>query len=259
MADPLLLIDGDLVLHKNCVAVEKDVRFDDDFHVLFSNWEDAWHNVVGAIEKLMDRFNSKRHLIALSGTDNFRKKIDDSYKSNRTGSRKPLCFARAKEELQAKYKTYQHPLLEADDVMGIFASRHANSIVCSADKDMKTVPSTIYDGKEVFKVTEAEADYWHMYQTLVGDTSDGYPGCPGIGPVKAEKLLASASTLPACVTSFNDDGKPAPKTWDVVVAAFEKAGLTADDALRQARLSRILRDSDWDAEKKEPILWRAPL
>lgn len=241
LADPLLLIDGDLILHRNCVAVEKDVRFDDDFHVLFSNWEDAWDNVVGAITKLMDRFNSKRLLVALSGDNNFRKGIDATYKSNRTGSRKPLCFSRAKEELRAKYATYTHDLLEADDVMGIFGSRHPNSIICSADKDMKTIPSTIFDGKEVFKVSEAQADYWHMYQTLVGDTSDGYPGCPGIGPVKAAKLL--------------DETRMTLSMWPIVRAAFEKAGLTEADALRQARLARILRDGDWNAETKEPILW----
>jgi 5'-3' exonuclease len=29
------------------------------------------------------------------------------------------------------------------------------------------------------------------YQVLVGDSTDNYPGCPGIGAVKANKLLDS--------------------------------------------------------------------
>jgi DNA polymerase-1 len=78
-----------------------------------------------------------------------------------------------------------------------------------------------------------------MFQTLVGDTSDGYKGCPGVGKVKAEKLLAGNDKL----------------YWEIVRATFEKAGLTEQDALTQARLARILRFSDWDNEKKEPILW----
>jgi len=36
--------------------------------------------------------------------------------------------------------------------------------------------------------------------------------------------------------------------WPVVVAAFEKQGLTEDDALVQARLARILRPNDYDGE-----------
>lgn len=246
MANQLLLIDGDLILHRGCVAVEKDIRWDEDYHVLFSSWEEAWHNVVAGIERLMERFDTRRHLIALSGDENFRRKIDSGYKSNRAGSRKPLCFYRAKQQLREQYETYTHDALEADDVMGIFGSRHKDSIICSADKDMKTVPATIYDGKDVKVISEEEADYWHLFQTLVGDTSDGYPGCPGIGPVKAEKLLNSDGAIEAISEN--------PR-WVRVVEAFLKAGLTEEDALRQARLARILRDSDWDAVKKQPILW----
>jgi DNA polymerase-1 len=62
-----------------------------------------------------------------------------------------------------------------------------------------------------------------MYQTLVGDTSDGYPGCPGIGPVKAEKVLGM------------------PPNWQDVVGAYRAAKLTEADALVQARVARILR------------------
>ena len=37
--------------------------------------------------------------------------------------------------------------------------------------------------------------------------------------------------------------------------AYIKAGYTRDDALEQARLARILRWTDWDEKKGEPILW----
>jgi hypothetical protein len=69
-----------------------------------------------------------------------------------------------------------------------------------------------------------------MYQTLVGDTADGYRGCPKVGPVKAEKILDT--------TVWSDGGKCADvyPMWPRVVAAYEKASLTEDDALVQARL-----------------------
>ena len=64
-------------------------------------------------------------------------------------------------------------------------------------------------------------------QTLIGDIADGYKGCPGIGAVKAKKLLDEAPV------------------WATVKDAYEKAGLTEEDALQQARMARILRSSDY--------------
>jgi DNA polymerase-1 len=89
---------------------------------------------------------------------------------------------------------------------------------------------------------EGEADYWHMFQTLTGDAVDGYKGCPGMGPVGAQKLLSDGMAM--------EDGM-----WPMVVKAYEKKNLTEEDALRNARLARILRWDDWDRKKKEPILW----
>ena len=83
-----------------------------------------------------------------------------------------------------------------------------------------------------------------MKQTLTGDTVDCYPGCPGVGPVKAQRIL-------------DEDGDEYD-LWLNVVMAFEKAGLTEEDALVQARLARILTTSDYNYDKEEPILWTAP-
>jgi DNA polymerase-1 len=38
----------------------------------------------------------------------------------------------------------------------------------------------------------------------------------------------------------------------------EKHGLSEEYMLRQARLARILRASDYDFKRKEPILWLPP-
>jgi DNA polymerase-1 len=43
--------------------------------------------------------------------------------------------------------------------------------------------------------------------------------------------------------------------WAAVVSHYEAAGLTEEDALVQARVARILHRSDYDMDKKEPILW----
>jgi 5'-3' exonuclease len=240
----LLLIDGDEFIFRGTAAVEHESRWDDQNHTLHANENKAWDTITGMIERIFERFDTTDHVLCFSQAPNFRFGIDPTYKNNRAASRKPLCYGIMREKCDEVYKTKSMAGLEADDVMGILATKPGKSqkIIVSQDKDMKTIPTTVWTGKDLLHILEDEADYWHMYQTLIGDTSDGYKGCPGIGPKKAEKLLADAKA--------ND-----VTAWTVVKAQFDKANLTEADALVQARLARILRWEDWDSEKKEPILW----
>jgi 5'-3' exonuclease len=243
VADIDLLIDGDLLLYKAACGCEKEVRWDEENHVLWSNIEDAWGCVKENIDSLFSRFNPFGVVLCLTGKGNFRKELAPYYKANRQGTRKPLCYGGLVDRLQNSYTVVQYDGLEADDVMGILATRESNrkKIIVSEDKDMKSVPGTIFAKGELQHISLEDANYNHMYQTLIGDQSDGYPGCPGIGPVKAQKLLMDTANV-----------------WYSVVNAFMGAGLTEDDALVQARLARILRVEDWDSETKEPILWTPP-
>jgi DNA polymerase-1 len=77
-----------------------------------------------------------------------------------------------------------------------------------------------------------------LIQTLSGDQTDGYAGCPGIGIKRAETL-------------FEKYGE----SWLTVVAAYEKAELTEADALMNARLAKILTVDDYDFTTSSPILW----
>ena len=81
---------------------------------------------------------------------------------------------------------------------------------------------------------------WFYTQVLTGDSTDNYPGCPGIGPKKAADILNKELS------------------WTSVVNAYLKAGLTEEDALLQARMARILQASDWNSKQQEPILWTPP-
>ena len=78
----------------------------------------------------------------------------------------------------------------------------------------------------IIEVTEEDANYNHLLQALTGDAVDGYSGCPGIGIKRASRLL------------------DADASWDSVIAAYDKAGLTEEDALVQARVARILRHGE---------------
>ena len=82
-----------------------------------------------------------------------------------------------------------------------------------------------------------------MYQTLIGDRVDGYEGCKGIGDVTARKILGEIGE------------KSLEEMWDLVKKTFEEKGFTEADALRNARMARILRVEDYDFKKKEVKLW----
>jgi DNA polymerase-1 len=244
-----LLIDGDEYLFKACVLAETDIRWDEQNHVLQANENEAWKTFVKSVERVAKKFDVDPVgdvTLCFSGTyttPNFRLAIDPSYKASRQEKRKPLCYADLRETVDELYTTQTFPGLEADDVMGIMATQpKAHAIICSQDKDMKTIPARIWDGDIMLQNTAANADYWHMFQTLTGDAVDGFKGCPGMGPVGATKLLEAAGEHPADM-------------WRAVVGAYEKKQLTEEDALRNARLARILRWDDWDRKKKEPILW----
>lgn len=240
-----LLIDGDLLLYKATTAVEKEIRWDEDNHVLFSNAQEAFQQFSRSIEQIVDTLDCPNIVICFTKGDSFRKELYPTYKQNRVGMRKPLAFSRVREMAEGTWYCLSKPNLEADDVMGILATKNPECVIVSQDKDMKTVPCKLYRDGELVTITQEEADYNWMFQTLTGDATDGYPGCPGIGAVKAEAILKK-------------ERDPMRTYWERVVEAYEKVGLTKEDAEIQARLARILRNEDWDASKKEVRLWSPP-
>ena len=94
-----------------------------------------------------------------------------------------------------------------------------------------------------------------MTQTLTGDATDGYKGCPSVGAVGAKKILDDALAL----AKSNDHEKFNNwYMWIAVVKAFEKAGLGEEEALVQARVARILRTPEYDHKKRKVKLWSPP-
>lgn len=203
------------------------------------------------LSSILNRWKTKDYIIALTDGTNFRRGILDTYKANRNPRDKPLSLPALREHILKEHRTYLRPGLEADDILGILATSAKiigtpRRIIVSVDKDMKCVPGEFWDSKhdKFYRVSEEEAAYQHMVQTLTGDVADGYKGCPGIGPVTAVKLLEGLSGY--------------EELWPAVVKAFEKKGLTEEDALTQARMARILRVTDYDFKQKEVKLWEAP-
>jgi DNA polymerase-1 len=243
-----LLVDGDEYLFKACSACEREIHWDDVNHVLYCNRNEAWGNFTRMLSELQEKLSANCSILCFSGArPYFREELYPDYKRGRS-SRKPLCYAELRKLCDEEYLTTSFDGLEADDVLGILATKPGHDtvsrkVIVSQDKDMLTIPGFLWREGALAESSPRQAMQWHYYQTLCGDKSDGYPGCPGLGEKRALEWLEA------------EDEEGEPWSWERVVAAYKKKKLTEQDALLQARMARILQWSDWDYERKEPILW----
>lgn len=259
-----LLIDADVTSYMHATAGQRVYQWSDDpedVSVALDDITTVCAQVDDEIERLRTKLHADHVVIALSDkTGNyFRKTLLPTYKAGRRV--KPVLLFQVRDYMHERYRTFEKPGLEGDDVLGILATHPklvpGDKIVVSIDKDMKTIPGTLYNpGKdELTVVSEEEADYFHLFQTLIGDPTDNYKGCPGIGPVKAEAILNEGVMCDQLDFEPNEVGVV---MWNSIVKAYESKGLTEADALVQARVARILRHTDYNFQTKEPILWQPP-
>jgi len=242
-----LLIDGDIVAYQQSFLTENPVHWGDDLWTLHSDAKEAKQRTDVFLQDLKSTLNADELVIAVSSSTNFRKTILPSYKENRVKQRKPLVLGEIREHLIFEHKAIYFPHLEADDVIGIMATTpsEAEKIVVSIDKDFKCIPAFQYNWNSadagVVKINEIEANINFMTQTMTGDQVDGYPGCPGIGPKRAEAILQGMTDI--------------KEMWEAVKQAFKKAGLGESEALIQARMARILRNGEYNNKTHKVELW----
>ena len=236
----MLLIDSDFLAYKAAQACEIGIDFGEDVIIAQSQFSEVlkvFHNELNKVTKAMmeDDF-----ILYFSSTKNFRKKIYPDYKGHRM-KRKPLGYKRLVNYCRKNHNFKLIEGLEADDTIGIEATRFAdpNNIIVSPDKDMRQIPSTLWNlTDDVVEITKDDGDRWHLIQSLSGDPTDGYSGCPGIGVKRATELLDK------------NENK-----WEAVCKAYRDRGLSDDDALLNARLAKILQKEDFDHDRNQPILW----
>lgn len=194
------------------------------------------------ITSLCERFDTDDVTLFFSHHRNFRKEIDPDYKGKRT-KRKPVGYKRLLDWCEDNFYTIRLPGLEADDCLGLDCHNDPSDfILVSPDKDMKQIACRLFNGETEITVTQEEADRWFWTQIITGDPVDGYKGIPGAGPAKAKKILDKAED-----------------PWQAILQAYLDAGLTEEDAIRNARLARILRPGEYDFTTNQPILWTPSL
>lgn len=279
-----LAIDADYLCFQASAAATRAVEWEDGYITQYGDLNEAkniFKNSVAALQNRRKNWLYAKAIMCFTDDVNWRKSVLETYKSNRSG--KPIVYKALKAWIMETYFCYERPGLEGDDIMGILSTKPSlvdcdHVIICSPDKDFNTIPGEFLwmdiKGKdhELKTVTEEEADRWHMLQTLAGDTTDGYGGCPGMGMDTAsafldepyvvyqeERVLKSGPRKGEVEMQWKKRPLEAGESlWDAIVALFNKAGLDEAYALQQARVARILRASDYDFKNKAPILWEPP-
>lgn len=249
----IALIDGDIVAYRAAAAAQREIDWGDGKSAPSVDPQAAAEATLQTIDAWTALAGCSRAVVSFTGPNNFRKVVLPTYKSNRKNVPKPMAFAYCVQSVQDRFEHRLVDGLEADDLLGIMATspRYDGAVIVTIDKDLRTVPAwhlnPLKDSKPT-QVPEDLANYLWMAQTLTGDTTDGYSGCPGIGPKKVLKILGGPPETGRV-------GSPLETLWGSVVLAYQNCKLTSQEALQQARVARILRSGDYHKDTKEIDLW----
>lgn len=242
------LIDTEYYLYRAAAACEYEAEWAPDDWTYICRHGDAKAQFQDGIGEVRDTLPDHQVVLVFGQSYSFRYGVWPQYKANRKKYRKPAGYLELQKwawrgAAARGWEVETLPDIEGDDVLGVLYEE--GDVIVSVDKDMLTIPGLHLRDGEVREVSRLEADRNFYAQVLTGDTSDNYPGCPGIGAVGAEKLLAS------CATEV--------EMWQAVLEAYEKKGLDEAYAITQARCARILRAGEYDRKAGTPLLWSPPV
>ena len=200
---------------------------------------------------MLEAFPGYTPWLVEGGKRTFRHDLWPDYKKNRKDRRAPAGYGIFLESLKetARQRGWLGggwPNVEDDDVLGLLSGD--NTVIVSGDKDLLTIPGKHYRDGELITVTEAQADAQFFKQALMGDATDGFPGCPKIG--EKNKIFRSKEWVTA---------ETPAEHWVQVRYEYEKAGFDELHAITMARLARILRPGEYDLKAGTPHLWEPPV
>lgn len=244
-----ILVDADGIAYRCASAVQETIDWGDGDVTVSTDLDGAISSMESALARIKDACGGGDLLLIWSCPTRryFRHDLLPTYKGHRKGAA-PECLQELREWASTWHPSKWRANLEADDVLGILGTNPrlivGERIIASDDKDLLQIPGLHFTPRTpeegVFRVSPEYAERQLWLQTLTGDAVDGYAGCPGIGPVKAGKILDQAAS----------DGVP---LRGAVKDVFLKRGLTEEEFLTQHYVARILQTSTYNFKKQEPI------
>lgn len=246
-----MLLDADVLVYKAAAVGHSKYPFEsEDGTVAEVFCEDTARRVVDAeVNDLANTVKATEILCALTPSGpTFRHELYDRYKAKRP--EKPKLHAFVREHILKTYPVAQWPGVEGDDVLGILGTEPdtgEDRIVVSIDKDLETVPCKLFNpmrDRKPRQIGPLQAELFTLWQSIVGDTVDNYPGVPRIGPksVYAQSILAAES---------------AAEAFEHACDAAASKGYEPEHIILMARLAHILRWGDLN-DDGSVNLWQPP-
>jgi len=170
------LLDGDLICWRASASCEPTKA-----KPYLEPPEIAIYRLHDMVERICLATNSQDIECYIGGTDNFRYKIYDQYKANRT-KEKPHYLEACREMLVTQYKATVVNNYETDDALGIAQTKYdGNSRICSLDKDLLQIPGLHFNWVTgVHKLVSPLDGLRTFYKQLIlGDRTDNIPGFDG--------------------------------------------------------------------------------
>ena len=230
----ICFVDADSIIYR--IALKTDISL-----------KKAMEYYDRAIEEIQWETCSGKVFVALKGEGNFRYDIEPDYK----GQRKVSTIDEAIVERRKDLNEYAYSLghfksdnCEADDVVSIWAQQALDAgvhfVIAHIDKDIDMVEGWHYNfTKETLYYICKDQGYRKMcLQMLTGDSTDNIQGLVGIGPKKAEKLLADV---------------PQPDMLDKVREAWEEAHPEDWQDRLEVCWNLLYMRRDWDGFKRLTI------
>jgi DNA polymerase-1 len=259
VSGPLLAIDAPSMLFRAFYALPDSIKGKDGAPV------NALLGTANLILRELE-LHSPRAVVLCFGPDaaDYRVELFDGYHAQRPEVPDTLApqFADARAFFEAfGWVVTDHDSLEADDLLGSYASREAEAggraLVMTGDRDMYQCASdrvtilyirTGGKGAEVVDPDEVRRRYGIDPQlvpdfiALRGDPSDGLPGARGIGEKTAAELLQRHGSLQAALDGAVRESKP----------SIRKALIDQRDELLRFRAIATLQEVDVELPPDRP-------
>ncbi|WP_440454520.1 DNA polymerase I [Psychrobacter sp. ASPA161_9] len=249
---PFILVDGSYYLFRTYHALPKTMQ---NSQGLITN---AIRGTLNALLKLMRRYHPTHMAVCFdTKSPTFRHAMSEEYKANR-----PKMDIELAEQIPYIHRLVTAlglPLLriegaEADDIIGTLAYRAVaeghHVVISTGDKDMMQLINdcVILEDSFTGKITDSAGVVEKFginpkqmidFLTLMGDSSDGIKGVPGIGKKTAKDLLNEYGTIDNMLTNVAD----------IKGRAGKNLVEYADDIPMNAQLATIVTDleigQDW--------------
>lgn len=197
----IALIDADIVSFSCAVYNEE------------WGWEACREDIDQLMKRILETTGATDYKCFISGSNNFRYRIYPAYKGNRKDKLDPTYRAEANAYLVTEFGGTVTDGYEADDGIGIEASKHDDFIVCSIDKDLLQIPGQHYNWRKNEFTTVSPLDglrnFWRS--VLTGDRVDNIFGVRGIGPVKSARIINDLDNAwdmwEACKAMYDDEDR----------------------------------------------------